>query len=339
MKTLVELQKELFPDLLEVMQRRYRILYYIQLMGPIGRRSLAENSKLPERLVRSEIDFLHHNGQVAISSKGMILTVEGKEILEQLAGFMEEVAGIRVLEQQVMDKLQIDHVVVVPGNSDYDNRVKREMGKATVDYLRTILTPEQTIAVTGGSSMAAVAEMMTPLENAEHCMFVPARGGLGERVENQANTICAEMARKANGEYRLLYVPDPLGEETYQSIIQEPAVNEALQLIHEASVVIHGIGEAMTMAKRRKASEEIVRKLQSGNAVSEAFGYYFDSKGQVVHKVRTVGIQLEDLDTSRCVLAVAGGESKGKAILSYFKQGKSNVLVTDEGAAKALIGE
>lgn len=339
MRALVDLQKKIIPDLLEVMQRRYKILHYVKLMGPIGRRSLADNSEMPERLVRSEVDFLHSHGFVAVSSKGMIITVDGKNILEQLEEFMHETSGIQVLEQQVKDKLEIDHVVIVPGNSDQSDWVKQEMGKAAVEYLRSILTPGKTIAVTGGSSMAAVAEMMTPLDNASHCMFVPARGGLGERVENQANTICAQMARKANGEYRLLYVPDPLGEDTYQSIIEEPTVKEVLELIKRADVVVHGIGEAMMMAERRKASGEVKKKLQTGQAVSEAFGYYFDSNGQVVHKVRTVGLQLEDLSASSCILAVAGGASKSEAILSYFKQGKSNVLVTDEGAAKALIGE
>ncbi len=339
MRALIDLQKKLFPDVLEVMQRRYKILHYIQLMGPIGRRSLADNIEMGERLVRSEVDFLNSNGFLDITAKGMLLTTEGTNILEQLGEFMKEVSGFSVLEQSVKDKLHVDHVIVVPGNSDEVDWVKQEMGKAVIGFLRSILENNQTIAVTGGTSMAAVAEMMNPLENAKNCMFVPARGGLGERVENQANTICAEMANKANGEYRLLHVPDPLSEESYQSIIGEPSVKEILQLIRQADVVIHGIGDAMTMAERRKTSEEVLQKIKTGNAVSEAFGYYFNKTGEVIHKVRTVGLQLEDLFSSQCVVAVAGGTSKAKAIMSYFQQGKSNVLVTDEGAAKELIRE
>ncbi|WP_323368615.1 sugar-binding transcriptional regulator [Radiobacillus deserti] len=187
--------------------------------------------------------------------------------------------------------------------------------------------------------MTAVAEMMTPLENAQNCMFVPARGGLGERVENQANSICAEMAKKANGKYRLLYVPDPIGEESYQSIIAEPSIIEIMELIKASDVVIHGIGDAWTMAKRRKASQEVLDTISSRKAVSEAFGYYFNEEGDVVYKVRTVGLQLEDLAKTNCVIAIAGGESKADAIQSYFKQGKSNVLITDEAAAHRLLGE
>lgn len=337
MRNWIDLQKKLFPDLLSVIQRRYKILHFIHVLEPIGRRSLADHVQMKERIVRSEIDFLNSQALIEVTTKGMRITTTGYQVLQQLELFMSDLSGFSVLEQQIKDTLNIEHVIITPGNSDEHDWVKQELGKAAVDYLHAILKSNQTIAVTGGTSMAAVAEMMRPSNHAVGCMFVPARGGLGERVENQANTICAEMAKKAHGEYRLLYVPDPLSEETYQSIIEEPSVKDILQVIRQADIVVHGIGDAVTMAKRRKATEDVLHKIQSGNAVSEAFGYYFSDTGEVIHKVRTVGMQLEDLSKIKGVIAVAGGKSKAKAIHSYFKQGKSNVLITDEAAAKELI--
>ena len=41
-----------------------------------------------------------------------------------------------------------------------------------------------------------------------------------------------------------------------------------------------------------------------------------------------------------CVIAVAGGTSKAKAIVSYMKHApKQTCLITDEGAAKAILKE
>lgn len=337
MKELLDIQEKLFPDILDVMQKRYKILQFIQQMQPIGRRSLSENINFKERLVRAEIEFLNEHGFIIVTSKGMRVTEEGNEIIVKLAQFMNEISEFRVLENQIKDKLQLEHVIIVSGNSDVHTTVKQELGKACVQYLNTILTSSQTIAVTGGTTMTELANQMKPLEHARNCTFVPARGGLGEQVEIQANTICAQMAKKANGQYRLLYVPDPLGEESYHTIIEEPTIKEILDLIHDARVVLHSIGDAVTMGKRRKASDHVLAKLEKGNAVSEAFGYYFDEDGQVVYKARTVGIQLEDLEKADYVVAVAGGKSKAKAIYSYFKQGKSNVLITDEAAAKELL--
>ncbi|WP_077320060.1 sugar-binding transcriptional regulator [Virgibacillus proomii] len=337
MRELIDLQKRLLPDVLEIMQQRYAILRSIDVLQPIGRRALAENTNLTERSVRSEIEFLQGQDLIRITSKGMFITKEGKLILERLSSFMSDIMGLRVLETKLRDTLSIKQVIVVPGNSDKHEWVKQEMGKACVHHLKTMIGDNSIIAVTGGTTMAAVATMMTPLQQNTSALFVPARGGIGEKVENQANTIAAEMARKANGEYRLLYVPDPLSESAYQSIIQEPMVNETLKQIRSATIVMHGIGDALTMAYRRKTPEVIIKKLQQHEAVSEAFGYYFDENGNIVHKVRTVGIQLEDLQRIPYVITIAGGKSKSQAIASYFKRGKSDLLITDEAAAEEIL--
>ncbi|HLR09425.1 MAG TPA: sugar-binding domain-containing protein [Bacillota bacterium] len=337
MKTLIELQKKLYPDLLKIMQQRYSVLYSIDLFQPIGRRGLAENTNLTERIVRSEVDFLQEQGFIQVTAKGMYMTKEGKLLVDQLASFMSEITGLSGLERQLTSALPIEDCIVVPGDSDVHDWVKQEMGKACVSHLKTTLGPGQTIGVTGGTTMAAVAAMMVPLEMTEPPLFVPARGGLGEKAENQANTIVAEMARKAKGDYRLLYVPDPLSEASYQSMINEPSVKDILQLIKHSDVILHGIGDALTMAKRRKTTPEIIEKLRTNKAISEAFGYYFDADGNIVHKVRTIGIQLEDLASINHVITVAGGQSKAQAITSYFQDSKSDMLITDEAAAKAIL--
>ena len=40
----------------------------------------------------------------------------------------------------------------------------------------------------------------------------------------------------------------------YQSMIKEPEIHEVLSLINQLDMVLHGIGDAITMAERRKTS-------------------------------------------------------------------------------------
>ncbi len=82
-----------------------------------------------------------------------------------------------------------------------------------------------------------------------------------------------------------------------------------------------------------------MEQLQHHQAVGEAFGYYFDTQGQIVHKVKTIGLQLEDLESKDFIFAVAGGKSKGEAIKAYLKliTVKNTVLITDEAAAKIIL--
>lgn len=339
MKDLIELQKYLVPDLLEIMEQRYLILENVSSFQPVGRRTLAENANLTERQVRGEIDFLHQQGLIQVTKKGMYITNEGTLLLEKLAEFMKVTKGLSVLEKQVGEILHVENVIVVPGNSDENVMVKQEMGKACADYLKTIVKEKNTIAVTGGSTMAAVADMMTPLNKGNDYLFVPARGGIGEKMENQASRIVSDMAKKTGGEYRLLHAPDPLSDSAYESLIHEPSILEILHLMKNSNIVIHGLGDALTMARRRKTSEKVIAELREKYAVGEAFGYYFDGSGEVVYKLKTLGIHLEDLDAVEHVITVAGGKSKAEAINSYFKQGKSNLLITDEAAAEEIVSD
>src|SRR5690625_7879682 len=99
--------------------------------------------------------------------------------------------------------------------------------------------------------MASVADAMVPL-NENKSLFLPARGGVGSFVEHQANTIAAKMAENEKGEYALLHVPDPMSEALYETIIHEPSIAETLNKIKQANIVLHGIGNALEMAKRRQ---------------------------------------------------------------------------------------
>lgn len=336
MKEIIQLQKMMYPDLLEEMQKRYHVLYTIYLFKPIGRRGIVEHTRMPERYIRNEIELLERQGLIEVSQKGVTITAEGENIIVKLQEFIRELAGVTALEEELEQLLEVDKVIIVAGNSDEDEIVKQELGRATVAFLKEKITNDVTIAVTGGTTMAAVANAMIPF-NGVNCLFVPARGGIGEKVENQANTIVAQMAKSEQGDYRLLHVPDPLSETLYQTIINEPSVAETLTYIKNASIVLHGIGEALAMAKRRKTSTPIMEKLNKEKAVSEAFGYYFDETGSVVHKVRTIGIQLEDLEETDSVITVAGGKSKAGAIASFMRQKKTNVLITDEAAAMNIV--
>jgi|SRR5690625_3863146 len=336
MKDLVQMQKIMYPDLLKSMQQRYSILYTISLFHPIGRRGIVTQTGFPERFVRKEVDFLQQQGLIFATTKGVEITEEGKSIISDLHQFVRELMGLTTLEHKLEDLMLVDKVIVVGGNSDINDFVKQELGRATVAYLKNIINEDVTIAVTGGTTMASVADAMVPFKN-HSCLFVPARGGIGENVDYQANTIAAKMALAENGDYRLLYVPDPLSEKLYQTMIHEESIRETLTLIRNAQIVIHGIGDALALAKRRKTSEAVLQKLTEEEAMSEAFGYYFNDEGNIVHKLRTIGIQLEDLVSTESVITVAGGKSKAEAIASYMKQRKSDVLITDEAAAKEIV--
>ncbi|MDO5376133.1 MAG: sugar-binding domain-containing protein [Staphylococcus rostri] len=335
MKRMIQVQQKLVPDLIDKMYRRFSILTAIQKYQPIGRRTLSEILNLTERVLRSETDLLKHQDLILVKPTGMTLTSEGIDVMKQLQDYFSHYSDDHHLAKFIRDHYNIKEVHVIPGNSDTDLNVKVELGRITGQLLERQLYEDAIVSVTGGSTMAAVSNAMTELPFS--VLFVPARGGLGENVVFQANTICSTMAQRTGGNYTTLYVPDQVSEQTYQNLMHEPSVVNTLNRIRQSQFIVHGIGDALKMANRRQSSSEVVAKLQHHNAVGEAFGYYFNQQGEIIHKVKTIGLQLEEVQSKEHIFAVAGGNSKGNAIKAYLEIApKNTILVTDEYAAKII---
>lgn len=337
MRSVLDVQKQLLPDLMDVMKKRYTILHHIMVSRVVGRRTLAQSLDMTERVLRSEVDFLKTQGLLEIESYGMRISASGEKLLEDMEPMAKELFGLSELEEKVRQRFNVEQVVVVPGDSDHSPYAKVGLGRAVAAVVRKLAVKEGVVAVTGGSTMAEAANHLTPTPQLKGSLFVPARGGLGESVDFQANTIASTMAKKTGGQYRLLHVPDHLSEDAYQSLIQEPNILDIIQVIRQARMVIHGIGEAMVMARRRKLDLATIESLRSEGALAEAFGYYFDSSGAVVHKMPTVGLRLEDIQATEKVIAVAGGRSKGSSIAAVMRFGHDDVLITDEAAALEML--
>lgn len=292
---------------------------------------------MTERVLRSETDFFKQQGLIHITSAGMHLTEHAAKALEDMDQVIAELFGLLELEKKLEQKLGLRKVIIVPGDSFDVPAIKMDLGRATMEQIRRMAAEGSAVAVAGGTTMAAVAEAFTPHPKLRSLLYLPARGGLGEDLENQANTICSKMAQKSGGTYRLLHVPDQLSKETYDSLMLDRQIHEVVKRIRSARMIVHGIGEAKTMAKRRKSDDSVLRILEETNAVAEAFGYYFNAQGEIVHKVQTIGLRLDDIRKAEHVLAVAGGRDKAGPILAFLKHGAHDVLLTDEGAAREMI--
>ena len=332
----MDLQQRLLPDLLDVMKRRYAILNRVMAADVMGRRALAAAVDMTERTLRAETDFLRAQGLLESNVSGMRITEAGRQLVEALAPMIKEMSGLAEMEQKISRHFGLQQVVIVPGDADESPETKRELGKAGGQVLIGSMHDDDVVAVTGGSTIAALASQLTVTVPLRLAQFVPARGGLGESVDYQANTIASTMAKRTGAGYRMLHVPDHLSEDPYNSLMQEPNIREVVDVVRKARIVVHGIGDAMVMARRRKVDQKTIEAIQAEGALAEALGYYFDRQGAVIHRMSTVGLRIDDLSAAEFVIAIAGGDSKGEAIAAVLRFGQADVLVTDEGAARRL---
>lgn len=334
---LIKLQKKIVPEMLDILELRYDILRSIDFSQPIGRRNLSEKLNIKERTIRNEVNILKDLGLLNVESMGMYITGEGKVLIEELKEVIYNLRGITQLEKQLQKALNLKKVIIVPSNFIDKSINLKDMGKISSKYLKEIIEDNFIVGITGGTTMAALAREMKKEKVADNVLVIPARGGLGKDVETQSNSVAANLAKKLEGSYKLLHIPDSMDTTTLNAVLNLPNVNEIIQLIKKMNVLVFGIGRADTMAERRNLPKEKIEELLNMGAVAEAFGHYFDVKGNEFWEYKTVGLSLEKFKKLDKVIGVAGEEEKAEAIMAVAKLKSDMVLITDELAARKIL--
>ena len=337
MNDLINIQKKLIPQVIELMERRYLILRQISLTEPIGRRTLSNMLEISERIIRSETEVLKEQNLINVAVSGMTVTQEGLELLDQLKDLMNEVMGLSKLQNRVKEKLGIKKVIIIPGNYEKNGSLLKDVAKQGAEYFLSILKDTNIVSITGGSTMLEFANSLRGDKKYNQTTIVPARGGVGKDVETQANNIVAIVGKKLGAHYKLLHIPDELGVEAMKTLSLEPEIKKTLNYIVDTDILVFGIGRADEMATRRKLPKKQVEEILSKGAVGEAFGYYFNKDGEIVYELNTVGINLETFKSVKNNIVIFAGASKAEAVTAISKINDNMVIVTDEESAYKIL--
>lgn len=338
MENYTNLLQQIAPEAIELIQRRYAILKGIKESEIIGRRTLAIQLNISERVLRTDIQFFKNKQILNVLPYGMQITSKGEELLIELGKVVHTLTGLKDIELQLNRVFHNTKIVISSGNADVNPSSKQEIGKAAALELGQHIRNNSIVAITGGSTVAKVIdEYYTFGEYHNNVLVVPARGGIGNRLEYQGNILASELANKMGASYKLLNIPDTMSKKAMKSVTKEPEIQQALDYISKADILVFGIGNAMEMARRRNLSETVRGYLHRKGAVAEAFGYYFNENGEVVYTSSTIGVKLELMKKFPYTLAVAGGACKAKAILAVRKYLENGALFLDEGAAHEIL--
>ena len=112
------------------------------------------------------------------------------------------------------------------------------------------------VAVTGGSTIASIPPHIEKFNGTNNLLFIAARGGVGDDIGLQANVIAASFASACGGKYSTFYYPESLSEEAHEAFRKEPSVLKMLELYDTTDCVLHGVGDAQTMAIMRNSPTE-----------------------------------------------------------------------------------
>jgi deoxyribonucleoside regulator len=219
------------------------------------------------------------------------------------------------------------------------------LGKACAEVLAGLLAPNMIVGVAWGTTINATIDALEA-QNRAPIKVVQLVGVLGSSSHAfNAQALVEKMAGKLGGEGVYLYTPFIVeNEEMVRSLLNIPAVHEAIDMGKQCQVALLGIGTTVPEFCSLYQGGHIARAdldmlIQSG-AVGDAGGHYFDIEGHTPDngfESRLVGITKEDLAKIPIRIGVAGGPPKAKAILGALRSKYVNMLVTDSATAQEVL--
>lgn len=343
MKALYEKLRLIVPEAEESLVKRSNILQMVLRYQPIGRQSLAEKLQMTERPLRTETNQLRELGLLENTRTGMRITPLGEEMLGFVRNLLHSNSSLLETEKRLSQTLHLNEVHIIDNDLEGNQGAINQMGVFLATYLNRLL-PEGpiTLAVTGGTTIMKVSKYLNHdlLTRPRQFLVVPARGGMGESVAAQANTISEQLAKRLQGKSTTLYVPDSLTETACTLLKQEPAIQHTLEVLRQTNVLLFSVGDARIMAERRGFPQALTKEILAKGAVGEAFGCFYTEEGEIVYRMPRIGLQLEQLTEIEYPILIAGGCTKSKAVKAFAKVAPNQfILVTDRGVSHSILNE
>lgn len=213
------------------------------------------------------------------------------------------------------------------------------------DYVAEITGPSSVIAVSNGSTIAAMVAAFPRLHRPDTCV-VQMIGTLGrDNTLVDSPDICRRLADQFGGTYRVMPAPLVVGSPRLATALRrEESVATALALGGRADVAVLGVGASDERGSGPIfdgwMTPAIARELARSGVAGHICGHHFDRHGRhIVTDLcrRVLAVPLDRLPHIPKVVAIAAGPDKVTAIKAALIGRHANVLITDIDTAQAVL--
>lgn len=249
------------------------------------------------------------------------------------------------LETRLSETFGLDECHVAPDLGEDGLPLKALAGVGAQFLERCIAGKAQSLIGFGhGRSLSAMISALPTLD-AGDVRFVALMGGLTRNYLATPHDVMHALVGKTGAEAYVMPVPFFANSaEDREILLAQRGVSDVFDLGRQADLMVVGIGtaqpDAVLVAARMIEPSEI-EDVRKAGAEGEMLGHFFDSRGAVLEtalSARTLSPAVASLEGRR-IVAVAGGPGKTRAIRAVLKSGLLSGLITDEGTARALMGD
>jgi deoxyribonucleoside regulator len=246
------------------------------------------------------------------------------------------------LESRLKTRFKLTDALVAP--SGLTGGAVAEVARAAADYLARTLRPGDILGTSWGSTLHQVARFL-PRQPVRGLTVVVLNGALARGSgDMNAFDLAATTAERFGGRPVFLLVPTIVDSPAIcRSIVSDRTVGDALKLGRRATKAVFGIGTPSDNAALVQAGllrPAAMARIRAQGAVGDILGRFYDASGRPLKKdphARTVGLDLDELRRIPFKVTVACGSAKIPAILGALLGRYTDVLVTDEVTARAIL--
>ncbi|MEQ5871474.1 bifunctional sugar-binding transcriptional regulator/dihydroxyacetone kinase subunit DhaK [Sagittula sp. NFXS13] len=245
------------------------------------------------------------------------------------------------LSQAMQTHFGLNDCMVIPSDGN-DNPLTDRLGAAAAQVLRHLTKSGETVAVTWGRTMLAMASHMSH-GALRDVRIVQATGSTTAKIPWTPEACATRLAENLGARCIPLSAPAIVSTaEVRDMLLHEPVLAEQMEVLAQADRIVLGISSLRPESTIHTSGlfDEVSIRDHYHAAVGSIAGRMISANGARVDgplEGRTIGM---DLDMIRKVperMAVAGGMDKVQAILAALRGGYVSTLVTDADTARAIL--
>jgi DNA-binding transcriptional regulator LsrR (DeoR family) len=257
-------------------------------------------------------------------------------------------AGVHTdLEESLEREYGLEQVIVVDVDGSED-AVVSALGSAAAAYLETTLTGGDRVGISSWSAtLLATLDALRPFRSRVVDEVVQVVGGIGDpRVQIQATRLLSGFAALTGATAIFMPAPGLLGSaEARDSLFADESVRAVTEAWKGLTMALVGIGSLEPSPLLKESGNATATadqgRLLSLGAVGDVCLHYYDESGNLVDpslEARVVGISATQMHQIGRRVGVAGGTRKLSAIRGAILGKWVNILITDVGVARGLLG-
>lgn len=245
------------------------------------------------------------------------------------------------LGSAVERKFGLRRVLVVRPMTESRDADLGAIGRAAAVILASVVTADDVLGLSWGRALASMVAAAPPLPP---CLLVQLVGGVSPTGHTGSMDLVRRLADNSGGDAFSLYAPLIVATATLAGELRSDAlVRTTTDLFARLTVAVVGVGSwTPPSSSLREVVGDAMAGFEAAGAVADVCASILDAAGNPLASSRAlaeraISITWEQLQAVPHVIAVAGGVDKANAIRSVLRSGVVHTLITDAGAAAALL--